>query len=125
MIFSLGGFKFQNALIPNDIVKTTDYKITESERINNYVALFAVMKPREEITINCITLPNCGAGNKALEPLYALANKQQSCLLVDGRGKQYGFYVIANIEETISNFMPSGEFLGQEFSITLIRDYKK
>jgi phage protein U len=124
MIFSLGGFKFQNAVIPKDVVKATDYKITESERIGNYTALFATVKPKQEITINCITLPNHGAGNKALEPLYTLAAKQQPYLLVDGRGRQYGYFVISNIEETISSFMPSGEFLGQEFAITLIRDFR-
>lgn len=125
MIFSLDGFKFTAGVIPETLKRATDYKISETERVQNHAALFAVSKQKEEITISARTLPLHGAGNKALEPLYALAEAQKSCTLVDGRGKLYGKYVIVSIEEELELFMPSGEFLSQTFSITLLKDYDK
>jgi phage protein U len=123
MLFSLGGFKFQIPVLAESLVKNTDFGITAVERINNTEALYAAKKPKEEITINCITLPVHGAKNTALDKLYALARTQTAHTLVDGRGKFYGKYVIKTIEETLSNFLDNGSFLSQNFSLTIARAF--
>jgi phage protein U len=125
MIFSLGGFKFEVAVIPQSLKRDVDYGITFTNRIGNYIALTASRKHKEEISISCITLPNKEAKNKALEPLYALASAQKSYPLVSGSGKMLGKFVIADISETQGSFMSNGSFLTQSFNLRLIRDFEK
>ncbi|MDR0666772.1 MAG: hypothetical protein LBF71_05085 [Campylobacteraceae bacterium] len=51
MLYSLGGFKFESAIVLGQIQKTTDYAISEQERINNYPAYFSVKNEKETLTI--------------------------------------------------------------------------
>jgi phage protein U len=123
MIYSLGGFKFESSVAIDSIAKTTVYGITSQDRINNYASLYAAKKETQTITLTGKTLPSCGAKNNALEALYKLASKQVSYTLVSGSGKFIGRFAITSIVDTQSIFLPSGEFLGQSFSLTLTRDY--
>jgi len=125
MLFSIGGFKFEAAVIPQSLKRSTDYGISSQERVQNHAALIAAKKQKEEIEIAGVTLPKNGAGNKALEPLYALAETQKSYLLTSGRGKMFGRFAITSVEEEQGLFTDDGSFLVQSFTLKLIRDYGK
>ncbi|MDR2100091.1 MAG: phage tail protein [Campylobacteraceae bacterium] len=123
MIYSLGGFKFESAVLPQTLKRSTDYNINAQERMGNYALLGANKKQKEEIEIACVTLPLRGAKNSVMDKLYALAREQKSYTLATGTGKVLGKFVITSIDEEQGALMPNGAFLAQNFTLKLIRDY--
>jgi phage protein U len=123
MLYSLGGFKFESAVLLESLSRTTEYGIQQNERINNHAALFAGKKETETIELSCRTLPAQGAKNNALEPLYKLAKGQKSYSLVCGTGKVLGKFAIGSIAENQSLYLDNGLFLAQTFTMSLIRDF--
>jgi phage protein U len=123
MIYRLGGFKFESAVLPQTFKRSTDYNINSQDRIGNYALLTANKKQKEEIELSCVTLPLQGAKNNALDKLYALATAQKSYVLASGTGKVLGKFIIASIEEEQGGIMNNGSFLAQNFTLKLIRDF--
>ncbi|MBE6429883.1 MAG: oxidoreductase [Campylobacter sp.] len=120
MILSLGGFLFE---VKNQISLNleTSSGIGSNERINNYPGHFRTTLGSSSLSIDGITLPVNGDGNKRLDKLYKLLDAGQSLALVGGDGKYYGRYYIASISEKRSIWTPNAKFLQQEFSVALAK----
>ena len=120
MILSLGGFLFE---VKNQISLNleTSSGIGSNERINNYPGHFRTTLGSSSLSIDGVTLPVNGDGNKRLDKLYKLLDAGQSLALVGGDGKYYGRYYIASISEKRSIWTPNAKFLQQEFSVALAK----
>lgn len=118
MIFNFGGFKFDITMI-NGVNIESDFGINKNDRLLNYPAYFRANFGDVTINLECKTLPFKKHGNKALKPLYDLANSAKNHALVSGAGEFLGFFVITNISENRSVFDNSGRFFVQNFNLTL------
>lgn len=119
MIISLGEFKFKSKTPINSIKTSLNANLTAVSRINNIPAYFAATLPTRSITIDGATLPKSTSGLKSLDQLRTILVSQMARPLTTGYGDYLGEFVLTEISDERSAFLPSGEFLGQTFSLKL------
>ncbi|PSM51374.1 phage P2 GpU family protein [Campylobacter blaseri] len=122
MVLVLGGYEFSWQMI-NNMGLESEFGLSENERVANYPSLFRANLGKQNITLNCKTLPFAKHGNSALKPLYDLASLGLSYPLVSGNGEYFGRFVIEKISENRAIFTKDGHFFTQTFNLTLKRDY--
>lgn len=118
MVANLGDFIFEWQNI-TDMNFASESGIKGNDRIKNYPAYFRSTFGSRNITINGKTLPSHKDGNRRLEKLWELHNSGKELSFTLGTGDYLGKFVIMSISETRSVFLPSGEFLAQEFTLNL------
>ncbi|MBZ7982698.1 phage tail protein [Campylobacter sp. RM12640] len=117
MVFALGDFTF-NERHNESVTKTTDYALGFNDRINNYPAFFKNVKTKVDLEIKGHTIPRVD-GLKTLDLLKQIAESNEPQSLTNSLGEYFGLFVVVDIVEETANYLPSGAFLSQNFTIKL------
>lgn len=123
VLLMLGGFKFSlNTAVFTELRRSTAYQWKAQERITNWDALQYNGPGLDRITLPGIVYPAWKGGSAQMYQLRSLANEGRPLKLIASSGEILGAWVIETIEEGQSYFTPDGNFLRQEFTVS-IRKY--
>lgn len=91
-------------------------------RINRRPALQFTGVGGEKIVLSGVIFPLFfKIGISSLEAVRALVLDARPEMLIEGTGKRYGYFVVKEVAEDRSHFIPNGAPQRQEFTITLER----
>jgi phage protein U len=116
-VFSIDTAAYQS------LTRTTNYKWSKQERVNNKSAKQYISEPEDSITLNGVIYPEFSSGLLQLDLLRSLAATGKPQLLVASptslQGFSFGYWIIENIQETQTYFLPGGVPRKIEFSLQL------
>lgn len=123
VLLSLGGFKFSlNTAAFTERRRKTGYRWAAQERIGGHDTLQFTGWEADTIELPGVVYPEFrGVGTTQIGNLRTLANGGIPVRMVTSDGRNFGEWVIEEIEDTQSYFTPTGDFLKQEFTIKLRR----
>lgn len=107
--------------VGNKTITLSGVIYTEHTNLNSF-GLAAPVPGLQNFALN-VSLPNLplvpSAGLNRMNEIRIVADKQEPLLLVDGLGKNWGYWVIKSITDRQTNFLINGAFLKQEFDLEL------
>lgn len=118
---SLGGFGFEvGTAAYQSLQRTRAWRWPAQERHGQAPALQYTGPEAEAVTLAGVIYPT-HRGGPALEALRARADRGQPLVLVDGRGQDWGAWVVETLTENHSVFFADGSPRKVEFSLSLRR----
>lgn len=122
VMMKLGGYTFgMDTAAYQQLVRSTEYRWPGQERMGQSAALQFTGPGADTITLAGVVYPQFRGGLGQLDALRAEAGQGKPMLLVDGRGRIHGRWVIERIEETQDAFMVAGVPKRQRFNVQLRR----
>lgn len=119
-MMALGSFRFGLDQRPyTQATRSWQYEYAEHQRLGRAAALHFVSRPAREISLSGVIYPQYRGGLGQIEDMSRVAELATPMLLVDGIGRVWGRFVIAELEETLTHFLPSGAARKLEFTIGL------
>lgn len=117
---ALGDYRFciDNAVY-QELKRNQSYRWQGQARLLKEPAQQFIGLGEETLEFSGVIYPHYRGGFKQLEKLRAQAGKGKPLLLVDGLGFVWGLWVVTQLEEIQSNFMPAGQALKQTFRLAL------
>jgi phage protein U len=123
MMLSLGDFQFGiDTAAYAELAMKADYPWATVERLQNTPQYQAMGKETRSITLPGTIYPSYrGTGMSQMEKVRAMAAKMEPQILVTGKGKSLGRWIVKNISQTDSLFFDDGTPQKQDFTIELER----
>ena len=120
VMMQLGGYQFSvNTAAYQELRRNTDFKWSAQDLIGRLDALQFTGPGQDTITVQGAVFPHFKGGTGQLDAMRAEASKGKPLLLVDGRGRVHGLWIIERIEETQAVFAQAGVPLRQGFNMQL------
>lgn len=120
MLMALGMFVFQTRTVPyQELKRITQWRHASQSRVGARPAYQYVSPGTDTITLSGTLLPEFTGGRVDLEEIRHMADQGQAWPLVEGTGRQYGLWVITQVEETASVFYRDGMPQKIDFTLTL------
>jgi phage protein U len=121
-MMALGGYRFAlSTAAYQRLRRTTPYSWAEQPRFGREPGLQFTGKGRETVELEGVILPTFQGGLGQLDAMRAEAGRGKPLILTDGRGVAWGKYVIEEISETQTVFLPGGVPKKVEFSLRMSR----
>lgn len=118
----LGDFNFSLQIaVVQQIQRRAEYKWPSQERFGQLPARQFTGPGDETITLPGVIYPQWRGSANAMKQLRAMGARGQPYLLMDAQGNMYGRWVIADVEETRSDFAAFTMPRKIEFNVTLQR----
>lgn len=122
MMMALGTFVFSlSTLAYQQLQHATAWRHASSERVGARAAHQYLGPGDESLDLNGLVAPPLTGDVASLQTLRDLANEGRPLALVDGTGRVYGAYVIADLKETKTLLFPDGAARRIEFQLSLTR----
>lgn len=119
-MLSLGGYQFGvSAAAYQELSRAIEYRWPAQERLNRRPALQYLGIGQETIDLPGVIYPHYKGGHGQVDKLRAMAGKGKPLLLMDGLGRDLGYWCITRLEDTWSNFASNGVPAKIEFRIAL------
>lgn len=120
MLMALGMFVFQTRTVPyQELKRITQWRHANQSRVGDRPAYQFVGPGTDIITLSGTLLPEFTGGRLDLDEIRDMADQGQAWPLVEGTGRQYGLWVVTQVEETTSHFFRDGMPQKIEFTLTL------
>jgi phage protein U len=120
VMMKLGAFTFRvDTAAYQQLTRATEYRWPGQERIGQANALQYTGPGADTITLTGVVYPQFRGGLSQIEDMRTEAAKGQPLLLVDGRGRIHGRWVIERVEETQDAFFIAGAPKRQRFTLQL------
>ncbi|QJB21845.1 tail protein [Xanthomonas phage FoX2] len=120
VLLMLGGFKFSlNTAVFTEMHRSTSYKWPAQERLGQYDALQFTGPGEDRMRLPGIIYPGWRGGATQIGALRSLAFQGRPLKLIGSSGAIMGQWVIENVEEGQSFYLPDGTFRKQEFTVTI------
>ena len=122
MLLALGLFCFDIPTLAHDeLQRRCDYQHARSPRIGARDATQYVGPGEDKISVSGRAMAELSDGAASLDQLRDMAATGNAWALVDGAGRVFGAYVIVNVDERQSVFLPDGTARQISFGIELTR----
>lgn len=122
MMMALGTFVFSlSTLAYQQLQHSTAWRHASSERVGARAAHQYLGPGDESLDLNGLVAPPLTGDVASLQTLRDLADEGRPLALVDGTGRVYGAYVIADLKETKTLLFPDGAARRIEFQLSLTR----
>lgn len=120
MLMALGMFVFQTRSVPyQELQRSTQWRHASQSRVGDRPAYQFVGPGTDTITLSGTLLPEFTGGRVDLDEIRDMAGQGKAWPLVEGTGRQYGLWVITQVQETSSVFFRDGMAQKIEFTLTL------
>lgn len=120
MLMALGMFVFQTSSVPyQELQRRTEWRHASQSRVGDRPAYQFLGPGADTITLSGTLLPEFTGGRVDLDEIRDMADQGRAWPLVEGTGRQYGLWVITNVDETSSTLYRDGAAAKIEFSLTL------
>lgn len=117
---ALGMFVFQTSTVPyQELQRRTEWRHASQSRVGDRPAYQFLGPGADTITLSGTLLPEFTGGRVDLDEIRDMADQGRAWPLVEGTGRQYGLWVITNVDETSSTLYRDGGAAKIEFSLTL------
>ncbi|WP_199237391.1 phage tail protein [Azospirillum sp. TSH64] len=121
-MLALGEYRFSiDTAAYQTLQRSTEYRWPSQDRLGRAPALQFLGPGTDQISLAGTIFPQFRGGIGQLDKLRAEAGKGEPLLLVDGRGRVHGKYVVTKIEETQALFLSDGTPRKVDFSLELLR----
>lgn len=101
VMMALGGYRFSmDTAAYRELVRTHEYRWHAHERMGQTPVQQYVGPGQETVELSGVIYPHFRGGLGQLDAMRREAGRGEPLLLVDGRGRVWGDYVIARITET-------------------------
>ncbi|RCV89711.1 phage tail protein [Billgrantia montanilacus] len=114
-VFGLGTAAYQ------ELQRQTNWRHASQSRVGARPSRQFLGPGEDTITLTGTLLPEFTGGQSNLDELRRMANEGKAWPLIEGTGRNYGIYVIENLNERKSRFFRDGAASQIEFDITLQR----
>lgn len=120
VMMRLGSYSFGiNTAAYQQLTRTTEYRWPGQERMGQRNALQYTGSGAETISLAGVVYPQYRSGLGQLDAMRTEAGEGKPLMLVDGRGRIHGRWVIERIEETQDAFFIAGAPKRQRFTMQL------
>ncbi|ETX03575.1 MAG: tail protein (plasmid) [Candidatus Entotheonella factor] len=121
-MLALGDFRFAvDTAAYQTLQRTSAYRWPGQERLAREPALQFTGPGTETLTLDGVIYPAFRGGLGQLDAMREMAARGEPLLLVDGLGQVRGQWVITQIEESQSHFLPKGIPRKMTFTLSLQR----
>jgi len=122
MLMTLGLFVFSLQTAPlNQLKRNASWKHASNSRIGKRDAKQYLGPGDEKVTLQGVIAPEITGGPANLEELRGMADQGKAWTLIDASGEVWGQFIINDINEDRTHFLPTGEARKIEFSLSLER----
>lgn len=122
MLMTLGLFVFELKSLPlKQLQRSANWRHPKSERVGERAARQFLGPGDETIDLSGTLMPEITGGPSNLDMVREMADQGKAWGLVDGNGSVWGQFVIESVQDTRSEFLPTGEARKIEFSLKLVR----
>lgn len=120
MLMALGMFVFHLRSVPyQELKRITHWRHASQSRVGDRPAYQYVGPGDDTITLAGTLLPELTGGRLDLDEIRLMADQGRAWPLVEGTGRQYGLWIVTQVEETASHFLHDGMPQKIDFSLTL------
>lgn len=120
IMMKLGAYAFGiDTAAYQQLTHSTEYRWPGQDRAGQRQALQFTGPGGEVITLSGVVYPQHRSGLGQLDAMRAEASNGRPLMLVDGRGRIHGRWVIERVEETQDAFFQAGAPKRQRFSLQL------
>ncbi len=117
-MMALGPFRFGIATAAyQSLDRSTEYRWESQERIMRHPAMQFVGAGHTTITLDGVILPMFRGGLSQVDRMRDIAASGSPQILVSGRGRVFGPFVIMKVAEKQTVFLPDGTARKLEFSV--------
>lgn len=119
VMMQLGSFQFSLPTATyQDLARTSTYNWAAQTQLGGRDALqFTGLN--DKIELSGVVFPEWRGGIGQLDDMRAVAEKKKPLILVDGRGRVRGLWVILSVSEQQNTFAAAGVALKQQFRLSL------
>lgn len=129
VMMKLGTFSFSvDSAAYQSLQRSTSYQWSGQSRFRNSIAMQYVGDGEETVTLTGVIYPHYKGGIGQLDTMRLLANSGEPLQMstgpmkhANGEGYSLGRWVITQVQETQSTFLPGGVPKKQEFTLSLKR----
>ncbi len=122
VMMKLGGYTFSiETAAYNELVRTVSYRWAKQERISREPARQFIGPGDDIVELNGTIYPHFKGGLNQIEDMKTEANKGEPLILVDGRGKVWGKYVIEEVREEQPQHFKGGAPKKQIFALRIAK----
>lgn len=121
-MMALGLFVFALDTLPyQQLQQQLAWRLASNSRIGHRPAYQFLGPDEETITLTGVLLPELTGGDTALALLKLMADQGKAWPLIEGTGMIYGFYAVAVLSTTRSDFFSDGKARRIDFTLQLTR----
>jgi phage protein U len=106
----------------SEVARATRWRVDVPEPMDGLGVPVVRGKESEELTIRGVSFPGFSGTLSSVKRLWDLADTGKSYSLVDGELNLYGYWVIKAVNETKTDFAPTGIERKATWDITLVAD---
>lgn len=122
MLMSLGEFVFSiDSALFSQLQRRRSWRHPSNDRFGARAASQFAGPGDEIVTVSGLVAPGQLGRREALDELAGMADEGAAWPLLDGEGDVYGDYVITDLDETTRAFLPNGQAIVVDFTLTLRR----
>jgi len=122
MLMTLGFFVFDMPTAPYQVIdRDSSWRIASNNRVGARPAYQFIGPGEDKITLSGTLYPEITGGRTSLDLIRNMAEQGKAWPLIEGTGRNYGFWSITSIKETSSELMRDGAPQKITFSIELVR----
>ncbi|MCE3028581.1 phage tail protein [Salinicola sp. DM10] len=122
MLMALGMFVFETRSVPyQQLQRTSAWRHAAQSRVGARPAYQYLGPGSDTLTLSGTLLPEFTGGRLELDALRQMASQGDAWPLIEGTGRQYGLWVITQVDETASQFHRDGAAGKLDFSLSLER----
>lgn len=120
VMLGLGSFRFSiSTAAYQTLSRSTDYRWQAQDRFGRRPALQFVGIGRDTIDLQGVIFPHFRGGLGQIDRMRSSASGGEPMILVDGRGRVHGKFVITRVAERNSLFDRNGDPRQMEFTLSL------
>ncbi|WP_110691007.1 phage tail protein [Salinicola endophyticus] len=122
MLMALGMFVFETRSVPyQQLQRNSAWRHAAQSRVGARPAYQYLGPGSDTLTLSGTLLPEFTGGRLELDALRQMASQGDAWPLIEGTGRQYGLWVITQVDETASQFHRDGAAGKLDFSLSLER----
>ncbi|WP_110710516.1 phage tail protein [Salinicola sp. CR57] len=120
MLMALGMFVFETRSVPyQQLQRASAWRHAAQSRVGARPAYQYLGPGSDTLTLSGILLPEFTGGRLELDVLRQMASQGNAWPLIEGTGRQYGLWVITQVDETSSELLRDGTAGKIEFFLSL------
>lgn len=120
VMIALGAYRFSLPTAAyQQFQRRTDFPWTGQERLGRAPARQKVRDGDDTITLSGVIYPHYAGGLGQIDAMRAEAGKNQPLMMVDGRGRVFGRWVILSLHESAAEFFADGAPKQQRFRLEM------
>ncbi|WP_029046568.1 phage tail protein [Cupriavidus sp. amp6] len=122
MMMALGQFVFSLDTAPyQDFQQQIGWRHPANSRTGRRPARQFLGPDDETITLAGVLAPELTGGDDSIEDLRKLGDSGEAYVLIEGTGRNYGLFVVENLQVTRTYFFQDGKARRIEFTVKLTR----